>query len=220
MADYLMIRPSFDDPTFYSFQFAQEIVGWVKEKNWSLVDLQKDEAVRQKVEIKVKEEKPKVVIFYNHGEESALIGNDSTPVIDLKNVGILEGIQCLYCLACLSGKSLGVEVWRRGTEAWMYTEVVSFTTDSLPEFQTAFNCGFFYRFIEGDSRQSTLNRAKETFTRLALELVDAGKTFAAICMREDGDALVYLDAHKPEEEEKEGCLLALLKLPKLIFFHS
>jgi hypothetical protein len=30
-------------------------------------------------------------------------------------------------------------------------------------------------------------------------------------MREDGDALVYLDAHKPEE--KEGCLLAFLKLP-------
>ncbi|GAI61289.1 unnamed protein product, partial [marine sediment metagenome] len=27
----------------------------------------------------------------------------------------------------------------------------------------------------------------------------------------DGDALVYLDAHKPEE--KEGCLLAFFKLP-------
>ncbi|GAI61252.1 unnamed protein product, partial [marine sediment metagenome] len=43
------------------------------------------------------------------------------------------------------------------------------------------------------------------------ELVDVGNPFAAICMRGDGDALVYLDAHEPEE--KEGCLLAFLKLP-------
>jgi hypothetical protein len=34
-------------------------------------------------------------------------------------------------------------------------------------------------------------------------------------MRGDGDALVYLDAHKPEE--KEGCLLAFFKLPIRVF---
>jgi len=41
--------------------------------------------------------------------------------------------------------------------------------------------------------------------------VAAGNTLAAIFMRENGDNLVYLDAHKPEE--KEGCLMGLLKLP-------
>ncbi|GAI95199.1 unnamed protein product, partial [marine sediment metagenome] len=111
----------------------------------------------------------------------------------------------------LSAKDLGPEVWSKGGTYWGYVDVFSFTTDSLLEFQEAANCGFKFRFIEEDTRENSLKRAKETFTRLALELVDAGKTFAAICMREDGDALVYLDAHKPEE--KEGCLLALLKLP-------
>jgi hypothetical protein len=95
------------------------------------------------------------------------------------------------------------------------SEEVGYTTDALAEFQEAFNCGFHYRFIEGDSRQNSLQRAKGTFSRLALELVDVGNPFAAICMREDGDSLVYYNAHGPEE--KEGCLLAFLKLPVKAF---
>jgi hypothetical protein len=119
-------------------------------------------------------------------------------------------------LACLSAKNLGVEVWRKGGKYWGYVEVVSFTTDALPEFQESFNCGFHYRFIEGDSHQNALNRAKEVFGNLALMLVDAGKTFAALCMRQNRDSLVYYNAHTPEEE-KTGCLLALLKLPTKIW---
>ncbi|GAI88520.1 unnamed protein product, partial [marine sediment metagenome] len=121
----------------------------------------------------------------------------------------------VFTLACLSAKELGPEVWSKGGTYWGYTEVVSYTTDALAEFQEAFNCGFRFRFIENDSHQNALKRGKETFTRLALELVDVGNPFAAIYMREDGDALVYYNANKPEE--KEGCLLAFLKLPKLIF---
>ncbi|GAI98969.1 unnamed protein product, partial [marine sediment metagenome] len=107
------------------------------------------------------------------------------------------------------------EVWSKGGTYWGYNQIVSFTTDSLDAFRESFNCGFKFRFVENDSRENALSRAKETFTRLSLELVDAGKTFAAICMRLNGNSLVYLNAHKPEE--KEGCLLTLLKLPTKLF---
>ncbi|GAI05363.1 unnamed protein product [marine sediment metagenome] len=208
----LLVRPRFDEPTQHSFAFAGEILQWCRQAKPLIVDvieLAEGEAIRARVE---QELTPDVdlFIFYDHGDEDALIGQDEKPVIDLENAGLLAGKE-VFTLACLSAKDLGPAVWRQGGTYWGYVDVFSFTTDSLAEFQEAANCGFKFRFIEGDTRQNSLQRAKETFTRLALELVDAGKVFAAICMREDGDTLVYLDAHKPEE--KEGCLLALLKLP-------
>ncbi|MBA7552654.1 hypothetical protein ES705_45224 [subsurface metagenome] len=136
-------------------------------------------------------------------------------VIDLKNANLLANKE-VFTLACLSARDLGPEVWRKGGTYWGYTEVVSFTTDALDAFQEAFNCGFRFRFVENDSRENSLRRAKETFTRLAFELVGAGKILAAVFMREDGENLVYLDAHKPEEEKK-GCLLGLLKLPLKLY---
>jgi hypothetical protein len=214
----VLCRPRFDSATEHTFAFAAEILQWCQQAGISVIELAEGQAVRQRVEQELTEGVD-LFIFYDHGNEDALIGQDEKAVIDLKNCDRLAGKE-VFTLACLSAKNLGPEVWRKGGTYWGYTEVVSFATepDTLPSFQEAFNCGFRYRFIEGDSHESALTRAKETFTHLAFELVDAGKTFAAIFMRENGDNLVYLDAHEPEE--KEGCLLTLLKLPIRAFFHS
>jgi len=222
----LLVRPKFDSATEHTFAFATEILQWCQQAGISVIDLAEDQAVRGRVEQEFTpppgsippypEFKPvDLYIHYDHGSEDALIGQDEKAVIDINNCSLLANIET-YTLACLSAKKLGVEVWRKGGTYWGYVDVFSFTTDSLPEFQEAANCGFHYRFIEGDTHQNALSRAKETFERLALELVDAGKTFAGLCMRSNRDALVYYNAHKPEEEKK-GCLLALLKLPKIIF---
>lgn len=209
----ILVRPRFDDPTEHSFAFASEILEWCRDAGIETTELAEDEAMRTNV-VRELSKGADLFIHYDHGNEDALIGQDEKAVIDLDNCSLLSNKET-YTLACLSAKSLGVEVWHRGGKYWGYVEVVSYTTDALPEFQEAFNCGFHYRFIEGDSHQSALSRAKDTFSRLSLQLVDAGKTFAAICMRENGDNLAYYDGQKPEE--KEGCLLTLLKLPKLVF---
>jgi hypothetical protein len=210
----ILVRPRFDEVTPYTFAFAAEILQWCQDAGIDTIELAEGEAIRARVE----EELAKGVdlfIHYDHGNEDALIGQDEKAVIDLNNCHLLASKET-YTLACLSAKNLGVEVWRRGGKYWGYVEVVSFTTDALPEFQESFNRGFHYRFIEGDSHQNALNRAKEVFGNLALMLVDAGKTFAAICMRQNRDSLVYYNAHTPEEEKK-GCLLAFLKLPTKIW---
>jgi len=217
MANWIIIRPKWEQVTEYSYSWAQEIVDLLKDKGRLLADLGGREVSRSEVE-KVLNEYPEAYVgFWDHGNEDCLWGSETEKIIDLKNCDRLAGKE-VFTLACLSAKDLGPAVWRQGGTYWGYVDVFSFTTDSLAEFQEAANSGFKFRFIEGDTRQNSLQRAKETFTRLAFELVDAGKTLAAICMREDGDALVYLDAHEPEE--KEGCLLALLKLPVRVFFHS
>ena len=210
----ILCRPRFDSATEHTFAFAAEILRWCKQAGISIIELAEGEAVRARVEQELAAGFD-LFIFYDHGSENALIGQDEKAVIDLKNAGLFSNKE-VFTLACLSAKELGPEVWRKGGTYYGYVDVFSFTMDALPSFQEAVNCGFHYRFIEGDSRQSTLTRAKETFTRLASELIDAGKTLAAICMSENGKNLVYLNAHEPEE--KEGCLLGLLKLlPRLTF---
>lgn len=215
----ILCRPKFDEPSQHSFAFAAEILQWCRQAGIDIIELAEDDAVRPAVEKALQTFNPDIFVFYDHGSEDCLWGQGGDEAaIDLKNCDRLAGRE-VFTLACLSAKDLGPAVWRQGGTYWGYVDVFSFTTDSLAEFQEAANCGFKFRFIEGDTRQNSLQRAKETFTRLSLELVDAGKTFAAICMRENGDALVYFDAHKPEEEKK-GCLLALLKLPIRAFSHS
>lgn len=206
----LICRPKFDSATEYTFAFASEILQWCQQAGIEVTELAEEDAVRLAVENALERFNPDIFVFYDHGDKDALIGQDGKAAIDLKNCDRLAGKE-VFTLACLSAKDLGPEVWRKGGTYWGYIDVFSFTTDSLAEFQEAGNCGFHYRFLEGDSRENALNRAKETFERLSVELVAAGNTLAAIFMRENGDNLVYLDAHKPEE--KEGCLLGLLKLP-------
>jgi hypothetical protein len=217
----ILVRPKFDDPTEHTFNFAEEILQWCRQAGIDVIELAEDEAVRAKVEDMLKMVEDAVpggiiYIHYDHGDDDALIGQDEKAVIDLDNAHLLTNKET-YTLACLSGKELGPEVWRKGGIYWGYTEVVSFTTDALPEFQESFNCGFHYHFVEGNSHQDTLSRARETFSRLSYDLLGAGKTFAALAMRSNRDALVYLNSDKPGEE-KEGCLLGLLKLlPRLTF---
>lgn len=208
----ILCRPRFDDATEHTFAFASEILRWCRQAGFDITDLAEAKAVRKAVVMELTREVG-LFIHYDHGDEASLIGQDEKAVIDLDNAGLLANKE-VFTLACLSAKDLGPEVWRKGGTYWGYTEIVGFSTDSLSEFQEAFNCGFHYRFIEGDTPQNSLQRAKDTFSRLSLELAAEGKTFAAIFMRENRDNLVYLDSHKPEE--KEGCLLTLLKLPALL----
>lgn len=209
----ILIRPRFDEPTQCTFDFAAQILQWCRQANFDIVELAEGEAIRSRVE----EELARGVdlfIHYDHGNEDALIGQDEKAVIDLKNCHLLAKIET-YTLACLSAKNLGVEVWRKEGKYWGYTEVVSFTTDSLPEFQEAFNCGFRYRFIEGDTYATSLKLAQDTFDQLALQLVAKGKTFAAISMRMNRDSMRYYNGGSPGPTG--GCLLGLLKLIPRLF---
>lgn len=216
MANWIIIRPKFDDVTEYCSQWAQEIIDILKDKGLLVADLGGREVTRAEVE-KILDEHPEAYVgFWNHGNEDCLWGSKTEKVFDLNNSDRLAGKE-VFTLACLSAKELGKEVWSKDGTYWGYTDVFSFTTDSLAEFQQAANCGWHYRFLKGDTPKDALKRAKDTFTELSYKLVDAGKTMAAICMRNDRDALVYYNGQKPEGEKPKGCLLALLKLPKLVF---
>lgn len=207
----ILVRPTFDDATQHTFAFAEEILELCRQAGIDVVELAGSEAVKSRVEEEL-QKGTDLFIFYDHGSEGALIGQDEQPVIDLNNCHWLADKE-VYTLACLSAKELGAEVWRRGGKYWGYTEVVGFTTDALPEFKKSFNCGFAYLFIERVPHGTALDKARETFDQLATALVSEGKIIAAIYMRKNRESLVDYKAHGPEENGNGGCLLGLLKLP-------
>lgn len=207
----VLVRPRFDEATQYTFGFAQEILELCQQAGIEVVELAEGDAVKEKVEEELRKGAD-TLIFYDHGNESALIGQDEQSVIDLGNCHYLSEKE-VYTLACLSAKELGVEIWRHKGKYWGYTEVVGFTTDALPEFKEASNCGFTYIFIEGAPYGDALDKAKETFDRLSSDLVLQGKIMAAIFMRENSSHLVAYNAGGPNGGNGSGCLLGLLKAP-------
>jgi len=206
----ILVRPNFDDATRYTFAFAEEILERCRQAEIDVVELAEGEAVKSRVEEELKKGAD-LFIFYDHGDEDCLVGQDGQPVIDLSNCNWLAG-KDVYTLACLSAKKLGVEVWRQKGKYWGYTEVVGFTTDALPEFKRSFNCGFTYLFIERVPHGTALDKARETFDKLATALVSEGKIMAAIYMRKNRESLVAYNAEGPTSGNG-GCLLGLLKLP-------
>jgi len=194
---WLFVRPVFDEVTEITFDEAQDAIDYLREKGVEVIDLAREDAIRENKE-RVLRERPNInVAHYDHGSEDKIWGNDGRPVIDLKNVDLLSGREC-YNDNCSSAKKLGVEAWKSKAKAyWGYNDVFYFTTDALDEFKEAVNYGIKRR-IDGFSWKECLEKAKAKMTELADKLVAAGKALAAACMRHDRDHLVCYDAHPPE----------------------
>lgn len=206
----ILVRPRFDDATKHTYAFADEILAICRKAGIEVVELAEGEAVRKRVEQELAAGDVDLYIQYDHGNEDALIGQDEKACIDGRNCKLLAN-KDVYTLACLSAKSLGVDIWNQGGKYWGYVEIVSFTTDALEEFQRAFNCGFEFRFIDKEDHSVALAQAKGEFDSLAVDLVGRGKTIAAVFMRINGENLVCYNGEKPEE--KGGCLSILFGLP-------
>ena len=189
--------PVFDEVTEITYDESRDAVKYASERGIEVIDLVKEDAVREKVEETLRKYPDALFFHADHGSEDKIWGNDDRPVIDLKNVGLLTGREA-YNNNCSSAKKLGVEAWKQNCKAfWGYTDVFYFTTDALEEFEIAVNYGIKRR-VDGLSWKECLEKTKEKMTELADKLVAAGKALAASCMRHDRDHLVCYDAHAPE----------------------
>jgi hypothetical protein len=197
----LGVAPCFDQATSVSYKWFKELVKSLDEnavfpsEKWIL--LEKNDAVREKVEEEFDRLNPDWVVFYDHGVEDGLVqqGGDGY-VIDLKNVGKFKG-KAIYTMACLSAKILGKEHWRNGGIYWGYTEVFGFTIQEEELFMHAANAGLIYRF-QGKSWEECLEYAKQQFN----EAINKAKMlWTKIWLQHDRDNLVlYSPSHPPESE--------------------
>jgi len=183
----ILVAPRFDDVTEYSYKWAERLREQIGSRMETLPLILGD-AVRSEVEEALEQDVEAMLIHYDHGDEDRLIGQDGKPVVDLGNVSLLRGREA-YNMNCLSGKILGKDAYRKGCLAyWGYVEVVTFTSDAEEDFCEAFNYGLLVR-LEGKTWKECLDAAKERMTEIVDDLVKRGNTLAAMCLREDRDAL-------------------------------
>jgi len=200
----ILVAPRIDDVTEYSLKWAQTLKENIG-KRMESVPLFLADAVRDKVEEALTQDPGAMLIHYDHGDEDRVIGQDGNPVIDLENVSLLGGRES-YNMNCLSGKTLGKAAYKKGCLAyWGYVEVVSFTSDAEQDFCDAFNYGLLLR-LEGKSWKECLDAAKARMTEIVDDLVKRGNGLAAMCLREDRDALHCWG--NGIEEPTEECLVS------------
>jgi len=191
--------PVFDEVTEYCYEESRELIKYAESKGVKVVDLAKEDAVRERVEEALRRN-PKALFFHtDHGSPDKAWGNDGRPVLDLENVDILRGRETVQN-NCSSARILGVEAYRRGCKAYLgYVDTVYFTTDAWEVFKEA----FLYpvkRRLDGYSWKECLELTKERMTEMIGLLVKAGKALAASCLRHDRDCLVCYTPDMPPEE--------------------
>jgi hypothetical protein len=199
MVECVVIRPCFDEASSISFEWCSEVIGWLREKNISLIDLARDDAVRSKVEEAIQRENPQLIVFYNHGDTQGLLEQDGENyVIDKKNDYMLAGRE-LYTLACLYGADAGIDAWKKGAIAvWCYIKEFGFTTEALTEFKNFANSGIKFK-LEGKTWEESLQQAKNLAKQLCQKLINEGKYISAIILQHDADALRCYTQNNPPE---------------------
>jgi hypothetical protein len=161
-------------------------------------ELLRGDAVRAKVEAKIRSLNPDLVVFYDHGDEESLIGADGGPCLDVDNAALLAGRE-VYTLACLSAKRLGVEAWRKGCKAyWGYVEEFGFTLDELDAFEELAGIGLLARVLQGMSWADAKKEVQAKTEYLIEKAMSRGHFEAAMLMRANTDALRVWDGETPQ----------------------
>jgi hypothetical protein len=190
---FLLIAPRFDEATEYTFKWIQEVRDEIVKQNYDWVFLS-DGVSRKDVENILKREDVETVIFYDHGSEDALWGSNTEKVIDTDNVDLLKN-KDVYTLACLSGKKLGVEAWKKGCKTFVgYENTFVFTTDEEELFKECANSGILKKLRDKVSWKEAFEYMKKKFD----ECIDKAKEFwTKTWLAHDRDCLVKYAFDQP-----------------------
>ena len=204
MADWLMIRPCFDEATEYTFQEGQDVLDYFAEKEVICIDLAKEQANKEMVKAVLAAHANVNIAHFDHGNEDNWIDNDGQSCMSCETAECLKGREC-YCNNCSSAKNLGVEAFKKGAAAyWGYTNLFVFTTDAIEEFKEFVNHGIKRR-VDGLTWKQCLELTKELAEKLINLLLQAGKALAASCLRWNCDHLVCYTEDMPPSTDQTDC---------------
>ena len=202
----LNVAPKFDEATEYTYRWNRELAGQIRFD----VELLERDAVREKVVRALEERVVDLVVFYDHGREDSLIGNDGYPVLDLNNYALLKGTE-VYTLACLSAKKLGERAFHAGCKAyWGYVDVWCFTTDFEEHFKYLACLGLIIRKIQGLTWEAAKRQVIRKYDYYIDKAVKAGNPWAAAMLRHDRDCLVVYNFDRPKPECSSSRILLRL----------
>jgi len=202
---FIIFVPKFDRATEYSYIWGLEIEAYSREKGHENINLLVADAVKEKLEEAFTKNPDAHLVFYDHGNEDCLWGNNRKHVVDLTNNFILKNKE-VFTMACLSSKKLGADSYLRyGTTYWGSYETISFTTDAVEDFGLALNFPIKLR-MDGESDWNVIMDKTLIHDNEVIDtMIGHGKIFAAALMRENRDARrVWTDKTPPSDEDSDS----------------
>ncbi len=106
----ILVRPRggqpYPDPTRSTYPWASLIKEQFEAQGWRVCDLGENLAVTTQVESTLQTVDSTVFVFYGHGSEDGMEGQNGEPLIHLGNVNLLKD-KIVYTVACWTAKMLG-----------------------------------------------------------------------------------------------------------------
>jgi len=123
----LLSRPSYEVTTNYLSSWSEKIINIAKNKKIVVLDLKGNQANKKRLTQTIDQYKPHLVLLNGHGNKEAITGqNDEILIQAGENENILKG-KIVYALSCETGKVLGPESIKAGTDVYIgYDEVFIF----------------------------------------------------------------------------------------------
>jgi len=107
MAIILFSRPDHDQIITYLYMHSRELVEYAKQKSHNVLNEERTNANKGRIEGVIKKKRPDLIMFNGHGDERTICGHNNQPLIELdKNHRLLRST-IVYCLSCKSALELG-----------------------------------------------------------------------------------------------------------------
>lgn len=115
----LITRPDHDLINNYFFLWTQEVIDQAKKHNIKVLDLDKENATKQKFTSYIKKHKPRLVFMNGHGNESCIAGYRDEIIVEVGvNEDLLSG-SVVYVRSCNVAAELGVVSVEQGAVAFI-----------------------------------------------------------------------------------------------------
>lgn len=115
----LITRTNHDDTTFYSCEWAKEVIKVAKDADFKIKDIKGKNVTRKNVVSFLKKQNPRLVFFYGHGSDDSVNGYGGEVLIKVnENDRLLKG-KIIHSLTCNSAKTLGPKSVEKGAEAYI-----------------------------------------------------------------------------------------------------
>lgn len=153
MPSILITRPRYETPTHYLYYWSALIVEAAKKAGNKIFDLERNKAVRKKVESYLAKRSPEIAIFNGHGNEYVVAGQDGEDLIVAgQNAQLLKGC-IVYMRACSAGKVLGPEIMKLGAKAFIgYREPFRFYSNEKMYFKKPLEDDYARPFFEASNQ--------------------------------------------------------------------
>lgn len=182
MIKMLITRPEHDPGTRYLSRWSECIIEEAQKKNFDVIDLYKEKAVRKEFEGRLQKVQPVLVVMNGHGKENCVTGHDNEVLVQCGDNESLLYDRVTYAVSCDCAAVLGVECVKKGKTTFIgYNKsfVFNFTSQHVrhptqdqraAQFLNASN-QVTLSLLKGHTAQQSSNRSKSLFRHAIRKLL-------------------------------------------------